>query len=97
MPHTIEEELSILLRLQEIDTQLDTILKTRGELPEELVALRTTIEDLEARAHTTKEVIARLEQDISERRVRMKTMGALVKKYEAQQMSVRNNREYTTK
>jgi len=84
------------LKLQAVDTQLDAILKTRGELPGELATLSAEIADLEARALATQDTITRLEEDITRQRIHVKTMEALVKKYEVQQMNVRNNREYTT-
>jgi len=94
MEHIIENQLKALLDLQALDCQLDHITKMRGALPEEVAALGHDLAALQTRAQNIREECSHLEQDIATQRVNIKTIEALVKKYEAQQIDVRNNREY---
>ncbi len=94
MENTIEKKLNALLDLQAIDCQLDDITKMKGALPEEVEDLEDELATLQTRSHNTQEELANLEQEIVTRRVSIKSLEALVKKYEEQQMGVRNNREY---
>ena len=91
---TIKKKLNALLDLQAIDCQLDDIARMRGALPEEVKDLENELTALQTRSYNTQEELANLEQEIVTRRVSIKSLEALVKKYEEQQMSVRNNREY---
>jgi len=91
---SIGEQLRALIRLQHIDNRIDQVKKLRGDLPEEIrdledekVGLETRIDNIK---HEQKEVAdgrRHAERDIKE-------AEALIKKYEDQQMQVRNNREY---
>jgi uncharacterized protein len=94
MENTIEKKLNALLDLQAIDCQLDDITKMKGALPEEVEDLEDELAALQTRSRNTQEELANLEQEIVTRRVSIKSLEALVKKYEEQQMGVRNNREY---
>lgn len=94
MENTIENKLNALLDLQAIDCELDDFTKVRGALPEEVEDLENELTALQTRSYNTQEELANLEQEITTRRVSIKSLEALVKKYEEQQMSVRNNREY---
>ena len=94
MEETIERKLNALLDLQAIDCKLDNIAKMRGVLPEEVEDLENELASLQARSIDTQEALSNLEGDIVTQRVTIKTVQALVKKYEEQQMDVRNNREY---
>jgi uncharacterized protein len=94
MENAIEKKLNILLDLQMIDCQLDDFIKVRGELPKEIEDLETKLESLQARAHNTQEELSGLEREIGAHRVNIKAIEALIKKYEGQQVNVRNNREY---
>ena len=94
MENTIENKLNALLDLQAIDCELDDFTKVRGALPEEVEDLENELTALQTRSYNTQEELANLEQEIATRRVSIKSLEALVKKYEEQQMSVRNNREY---
>ena len=94
MENTIEKKLNTLLDLQAIDCQLDDFAKMQGALPEEVKDLESKLASFQTSLHDIQEEIAGLEQDIATQRVNAKTIEALVKKYEEQQMNVRNNREY---
>ncbi|MCU0318389.1 MAG: C4-type zinc ribbon domain-containing protein [Amoebophilaceae bacterium] len=94
MEETIERKLNALLDLQAIDCELDKIVKMRGVLPEEVEDLENELVILQTRSINIQEELSNLEQDIVTQRTKIKTVQALVKKYEEQQMDVRNNREY---
>ncbi len=94
MEETIERKLDALLDLQAIDCELDNIVKMRGMLPKEVKNLENDLASLQTRSIDIQEELSNLEQDIVTQRTKIKTVQALVKKYEEQQMDVRNNREY---
>ncbi len=94
MDNSIEKKLIALEKLQEIDSKLDAILKVRGDLPDEIQDLEDDVIGLETRREKFKNEVVVLEQKISDFKTNMKNAEALIKKYEAQQMEVRNNREY---
>jgi uncharacterized protein len=91
---TISEQLTALIRLQHIDSKIDQIKKMRGDLPEEIRDLEDEIAGLTTRVDNLEEerkadAIARKQADID-----VKDSENLIKKYEEQQLQVRNNREY---
>ena len=93
-PTTIEEQLRALVRLQTIDTRIDQLNKLRGDLPDEIRDLEDEKAGLETR-------LAQIDQDAREGEVNKKKLKldiaeseGLIRKYEEQQLQVRNNREY---
>lgn len=90
----VEEKLTALFELQQIDSQIDKIKIVRGELPLEVRDLEDTVAGMEVRVNNFKEEIESLENYISERKNAMKESAVGIKKYEAQQNKVRNNREF---
>ena len=88
------EKLQALFELQQVDTQIDKIKTIRGELPLEVRDLEDTVAGMETRLNNLKEEIANLEIFINDRKNAMKDSAASIKKYEAQQGKVRNNREF---
>jgi len=91
---SIEQKLTNLYQLQQIETQIDRIRIIRGELPLEVQDLEDEIAGLETRIDNYIQQIAEYEQKIQEKKNTIKDCQALIKKYEEQQMNVRNNREY---
>jgi len=91
---SIEQKLTNLYRLQQIESQIDRIRIIRGELPLEVQDLEGEIAGLETRIDNYIQQIAEYEQKILEKKNIIKDCQALIKKYEDQQMNVRNNREY---
>jgi predicted nucleic acid-binding Zn-ribbon protein len=94
MENTIAQKLDALLKLQEIDSSLDEIQKTRGDLPEEVQDLEDDIAGIETRIGKFKSEISTLNSDIDSLKGAQKDSEKLIKKYKDQQMNVRNNREY---
>lgn len=91
---TIEKKLMALYHLQQIDSQIDKIRIIRGELPLEVEDLEDEIAGLETRIENYAQEVDTLEKSIKEKELAIKDSHALIKKYEDQQMNVRNNREY---
>lgn len=91
---TIAQKLEALLKLQHIDSALDSIKKMRGDLPEEVRDLEDEVAGIETRISKFNKEIAVQEEEISKNRNAKKDAEKLVNKYKDQQMNVRNNREY---
>jgi len=91
---TIEKKLIALYSLQQIDSQIDKIKIIRGELPLEVQDLEDEIAGLETRIDNYVQETMALEKSITEKKNVIKDCHSLIKKYEDQQMNVRNNREY---
>ena len=90
----VAEKLDILLRLQAIDSELDDIKKIRGALPEEVSDLEDEIAGYQTRFDKFEGDVKGLEEEVENHKMAVKESEALIKKYEEQQMNVRNNREY---
>lgn len=91
---SIEKKLIALYNLQQTDSQVDKIQIIRGELPLEVQDLEDEIAGLETRVDNYIEETTALEKSITDKKNSMKESATLIKKYEDQQMNVRNNREY---
>jgi uncharacterized protein len=91
---SIEKKLFALYTLQQIDSQIDKIRIIRGELPLEVEDLEDEIAGLETRTENYIEEIETLQKSVSEKEFAIKDCQVLIKRYEEQQMNVRNNREY---
>ncbi|NLO52027.1 MAG: hypothetical protein GX103_12820 [Bacteroidales bacterium] len=91
---SIEEKLITLYRLQQIDSQIDKIRIIRGELPLEVQDLEDEIEGLQTRIEKFQEEVKSTEKLVTEKKHAIQESTSLIKKYEEQQMNVRNNREY---
>ncbi len=91
---SVEEKLKALYHLQQIDTQIDKIKIIRGELPLEVEDLEDEIAGLETRISNFREEKAKFEQFVTDKLNAIKESKALIKRYEEQQLNVRNNREY---
>lgn len=91
---TLENTLRQLLELQNFDQKINTIIQLRGELPQEVERLTTNLESRTTIAKSHEENIVKLEHEIAELRLTTKELESKAKRYEAQQMNVKNNREY---
>jgi predicted nucleic acid-binding Zn-ribbon protein len=91
---SVERKLFALYALQQIDSQIDRIRIIRGELPLEVQDLEDEVAGLETRIENFENELMSLNQAISDKKLAIKDSTALIKKYEEQQMNVRNNREY---
>lgn len=91
---SIGEQLKALVRLQYIDSRIDQTDKLRGDLPDEIRDLEDEKEGLQTRIAKYRQEekeheVARRQADLD-----VKDAEGLIKKYEEQQLQVRNNREY---
>ena len=93
---TVEEKLRALYDLQLIDSKIDELQNTRGELPLEVSDLEDEVEGLKKRHVKFKEELDALQAGIAEKKAKIEEAKALIKKYSTQQKNVRNNREYTS-
>lgn len=91
---TIEKKLVALYTLQQLHSQIDKIRIIRGELPLEVQDLEDDIAGLETRVDNYIQETLALEKNITDKKNAIRDSQALIKKYEDQQMNVRNNREY---
>mgnify|MGYP001058901214 CR=1 FL=1 len=91
---TVRKKLIALYSLQTIDSQIDKIRIVRGELPLEVQDLEDEIEGLATRVEKFTQEIRELESEVSAKKNSITDSLELIRKYEAQQMNVRNNREY---
>ena len=91
---SIEQKLQLLYGLQQMESQIDRIRIIRGELPLEVQDLEDDIAGLETRIDNYIQECTVLEKKIQEKKNAVVDSEALIKKYEEQQMNVRNNREY---
>jgi predicted nucleic acid-binding Zn-ribbon protein len=91
---SVEQKLRALFELQQIDSKIDKIRTVRGELPLEVNDLEDMVAGLETRIAKINEELTSFEDAIVDKKNVMKDSAAAIKKYEAQQGKVRNNREY---
>lgn len=92
--NTVPKKLEALLKLQAIDSKIDEIEKVRGDLPEEVRDLEDEIAGYETRIEKYNEELKVLNGSIVENKQLVKEAEKNIEKYQAQQMNVRNNREY---
>ena len=91
---TVEDKLRALYDLQLIDSRIDEIKNTRGELPLEVNDLEDEIEGLQTRLNNFNTDVENLETAIANKNNNIKEANTLTKKYAEQQKNVRNNREF---
>ena len=94
MENNVAKKLDNLVKLQTIDSKRDELIKVRGALPEEVMDLEDEIAGYQTRVDKQNQDLADLEANIESNRIAIKDAEKLIKKYEEQQMNVKNNREY---
>ncbi len=90
----VEDKLRALYDLQLIDSRIDEIKSTRGELPLEVEDLDDEIQGLNTRLDNFNNDVENLDTSIKNRKNTIEEAKALIKKYNTQQKNVRNNREF---
>jgi predicted nucleic acid-binding Zn-ribbon protein len=91
---SVEDKLKTLYTVQMIDTQIDKLRAVRGELPMEVKDLEDEIEGLKTRQTNIEAGLVEIDEREANLKLRIKESQKLLKKYEEQQMKVKNNREY---
>lgn len=90
----MKEVLQNLANLQYIDSKIDDLKRLRGDLPEEILDIETDVSRLDAKLSRAKAEQKELTLEKKNLELEIADSTALVQKYEDQQMTVRNNREY---
>ena len=90
----MREVLQNLVNLQYIDSKIDELTKLRGDLPEDILDLETDVVRVETRVNKNNSQLKDLKLEKAKLELEIQDAEELVTKYESQQMSVRNNREY---
>ena len=91
---SIEDKLIALCKLQIIDSEIDKIRTIRGELPFEVQDLEDDLKGLETRITKIESELEDKEKFVSSKKLAIKEAEELVKKYNKQLNSIKNNREY---
>ena len=90
----MKDILQQLANLQYIDSRIDELKQLRGDLPEEILDIETDIARGEAKLNRLQEEEKNLMVEFDSLKLEVSSSEEKVKKYEDQQLSVRNNREY---
>jgi predicted nucleic acid-binding Zn-ribbon protein len=90
----MREVIQNLVNLQFIDSKLDELKRLRGDLPEDIMDTETDVVRLETRVNKNTAQFKDLELEKAKLELEIQDANELIIKYESQQMSVRNNREY---
>jgi len=93
---SVEEKLRALYDLQLIDTRIDEIRNVRGELPLEVEDLEDEVAGLTTRSEKLKQDLESIEEQIKAKKNAIDEHQTSIKKYQKQQDSVRNNREFNS-
>ncbi len=88
------EKLDQLTMLQDMDSSIDELKILRGELPLEVQDLEDEVEGLTTRLENFQNETNQKKEDIDHQNGVKKEADLLIKKYEKDQMKVRNNREF---
>lgn len=91
---SVEEKLRALYDLQIIDSRLDEIRNTRGELPIEVEDLENEIGGLETRAERFRTDIKNNKEGIDNFNTSIKESKSMIDKYKVQKENIRNNKEF---
>ena len=91
---TVEDKLKALYELQTVDSKIDELRILAGELPQEVKDMGDIVEGLKTRLENIAHDIQNCETQISDYRARTENANARISRYQEQQKSVRNNREF---
>ena len=91
---SVEEKLRLLYDLQLIDSKIDEIKNTRGELPLEIQDMEDEIQGLRIRLEKMNNAIDMQKEEIKKRELSIEKSKELMERYNQQQKNVRNNREF---
>ena len=90
----MKEVLQQLANLQDIDSRIDELKQLRGDLPEDILDTETDIARLEAKQAKLEQEDKDLSVELNQLELDITSSTEKATKYEEQQLSVRNNREY---
>jgi hypothetical protein len=90
----MKEVLQQLANLQYIDSRIDELKQLRGDLPEDIMDVETDIARLEVKQAKLEQEDKDLSVELNQLELDITSSTEKAAKYEEQQLSVRNNREY---
>jgi len=90
----VEKLLTSLYRLQKIESEIDAIVKVRGELPEQVKLLEDTIEGLSTRINKQSELQQECRDRIAEQSNLIEQHKGSIAKFENQLNKIKNAREH---
>lgn len=90
----MNESLLHLYELQKVDSQLDDLIESRGELPERVEEMRRTVEEQRHNLEQMRSDIADIERRSRELTDETVDLREKVERYKAQQFDVKTTREY---
>lgn len=91
---SVEQKIDFLYKLQQIDSQIDSINHIKGELPLEVADLEDVVAGLEKRIDTASKEADEISANIKNCKENIENSKKNIAKYELQQKEVRNNREF---
>ena len=91
---TVEDKLKALYELQTVDSKIVELRMLAGELPQEVKDMGDIVEGLKTRLENIENDIKNCATQITDYRVRTENANASISRYQEQQKSVRNNREF---
>lgn len=91
---SVEEKLRSLYDLQLIDSKIDEIRSTRGELPKEVDNLEEEVKEIESRINKLNEENVQLEAEIGKKKIAIQESESQIKRFKEQLDNVKNNREF---
>lgn len=91
---TVEEKLRALYDLQLIDSKIDEIRSTRGELPKEVENLELEISEIDNKINSLNEEKNQLDSEISKKKIAIQESESQIAKFKSQLDNVKNNREF---
>jgi len=91
---TAEQRLRLIFDLQLIDSKIDEIKSTRGELPLEIHDMEDEIEGMNVKKEKILNKIENQKEEIEKRHISIEESKLLIDRYTEQQKNVHNNREY---
>jgi len=90
----VNESLLHLYELQKVDSQIDDLIESRGELPERVEEMRRTVGDQREQLAQVRRDIAEIETGSRDMSAEIVDLREKVEKYKAQQFDVKTTREY---
>ena len=90
----MNESLLHLYELQKVDSQLDDLIESRGELPERVEEMRRNVNDQRDQAEQVRKDIREIEERSKQLSSETVDLREKVEKYKSQQFDVKTTREY---
>lgn len=90
----LENTLSFLYALQQVDTQLDEIRELKGDLPDIVARLENRVAEMKAELKNIQDQIKQLRSERDSADIEAVALAEKIEKYKGQQLQVKSNRQY---